>query len=114
MTLKLNINGTIGETLETVSVGEWTAIYAFYVFTQGGFGRARVYIDGVYTSALPDIASSPVPSDFSTSDIVKIGGGFSGYLRRIEVYSPASVGFASGDSKKVFYVRSFEIENRFM
>jgi len=114
MTLKLNLDGTNSETSETVSVGEWTAIYAFYIFTQGGFGTTRVYIDGVIPALYPIISSSPAPSDFSTSDTVKIGGGFSGYLRRIEVYSPASVGFASGDSKKVFYVRSFEIENRFM
>ena len=112
MTLKLNLDSTSSETPQTVSMGEWTAVYVFYVFTQGGFGLARVYIDGAYTSATPSVFNSPAPSDFTTSDTVKIGGGFSGYLRRVQIYSPASVGFASGDSKKIFYVTSFRIENR--
>ncbi len=100
MTLKLDLIGTITETVETVSVGEWIAVYAFYVITQGGLVRARVYLGGVVKVTL-DIVTSLVPSDFSTADSVKIGGAFSGNIKRIQVYSPAAVGFASGASKKI-------------
>jgi len=91
----------LGTTLfpDVILVGQWTAIYVVYAFTSGGFGVSMVYIDGFLANSAALTTNGLSPSAFSTSDIVKIGQGFTGKLKRIQIYSPAAFGLVQNPSK---------------
>ena len=86
-------------------VETWVTLYVVYTLTHGGYGVAKVYINGVDTTGLGATSNAPSPSIFSTSDILKIGGGFEGHLRRFQVYSPAASPYitSTGSIKNYFF-----------
>lgn len=76
-----------------LTLGKWAAIFVSYSYTYGGYGVANFYIDGALVD--PAIATNTAygangNTVFSTSDYVRIGAGFIGQLRRLQVYSPAA------------------------
>jgi len=95
MTLKMVMKTSAVSLTETMTLGQWNSIYLSYIFTAGGYGMALTYINGMMTSGIGTITTAPSPSVFSTSDEIKIGGGFKGYLRRLQIYSPAAFGLAT-------------------
>ena len=80
---------------ETISLGQWNSIYVGFVFTAGGYGMSLIYINGLMANAIGTIPAAPSPAAFSTNDEIKIGGGFKGYLRRLQIYSPAAFGLTT-------------------
>ncbi len=89
MTLKAEIEGVIQETSKTFNVGEWYWIYAAFFYNEGGLGASALYVNGgLYLT--PYTATAQGTLKLSTSDIVRIGAGFAGKLRRLQVYSPTA------------------------
>jgi len=72
-----------------INVGEWTTIYASYLYTFGGLAEAHVYINGVRAAGYPYASTTHGPSLFRNTDVIRVGPGFKGHLRRVQVYSPA-------------------------
>ncbi len=92
--LKVKINDGIAQIPETIPLGQWTQIYVFYSFTKGGYGISMIYLNGIMTNSIATTSAAPDPSSvFSLSDIIGFGGGFHGQLKRLQIYSPAAVGF---------------------
>ncbi len=92
--LKFKFNDASVQLPETIPLGVWTQIYVYYAFTSRGFGISMVYINGIMTNNIASTLTAPNPaSTFSLSDIIGFGGGFYGQLKRLQIYSPAAVGF---------------------
>jgi len=72
-----------------LTLNQWSTVFVSYSYTYGGFGISAIYIDGQFTNIPPRSSTGYLASAFSTSDVVKFGGGFIGKLRRFQVYSPA-------------------------
>ena len=99
MKLKTNVYNLNYETGQVLPVGTWISVYALYFLTHGGYGGSKVYVDGVDAVGLAATTTVPSPPPtFSTSDELKIGGGFEGYLRRFQIYSPAAFPFETASS----------------
>jgi len=96
MRLKTKIKAGSAEMLQILSVGQWTTVYVVYTFTYGGHGFSKIYINGADALGIVAIIDAPRPSVFSNLDVVKIGRGFIGQLRRIQIYSPAASSFVTG------------------
>ena len=96
MTLKMVMGASTASITDTLTVGQWNSIYLGYVFQAGGYGLSLTYINGLMAAGgLGAITNAPSPSAFSTSDEIRVAGGFKGYLRRLQIYSPAALGLAT-------------------
>jgi len=101
--LKIKIHDATAQVPETIPLGQWTTIYAFYTFTKRGFGIAMVYINGVISNNLASTFTAPDPSSvFSLSDTISFRGGFYGQLKRLQVYSPAAVGLNLAATNSIY------------
>jgi len=87
---------------QTTTLGKWTTIYLAFVLTAGGYGRGQLTIDGTMATSVPTTTTLPTSLAFSNSDILKIGGAFSGHIRRIQIYSPGSLGVVTGTNCKEY------------
>ena len=98
MRIKTTIRDQSVEMATVIPAGEWRTVYVVYTFTTGGYGISKVYIDGADAGGSAWTSSSTSPPSFSNSDLIKIGGGFKGHLRRFQIYTPAASPFetASG------------------
>ena len=95
-----------------LNIDEWTTVYVAYSLTAQGYGVSTVFINGIYRG-FKSITTAPLASSFTNADIVKIGGGFTGQLRRMQIYSPAAFGLASGSSKqKIFWKKKIPFPDR--
>ena len=90
MKLKGQMEGANAESSLTLNLGEWYWIYASYIYTVGGVGVSAVYINGGQFLA-PYTSNAQGASKLSNTDLVRFGAGFSGKLRRMQVYSPAAL-----------------------
>ena len=95
----MGLNENTIEPSQTVPLGQWNTIYLVYAVASGGTGVARLYINGNQMSAGLNMQNVPNNSPFSNSDIIKIGGVFTGNLRRMQIYSPATFGTSQGTGK---------------
>ena len=86
------------ELSQTIIPKQWNNIYLSFAFTQGGLGMGRGYINGEMSNDALEIPNSPPASAFSTSDDIKIGGVFTGELRRLQIYSPGTFGIITENS----------------
>ena len=73
-----------------IVVGQWEAIQIFYTWTTGTAIVLYIFRDGVLIGSLFNTYTAGFPS-FTNTDIMKIGGGFIGQLKRIQIYSPGSL-----------------------
>ena len=73
-------------------------IYASYVYTHGGRGLSIVHINGMPATGYADTGAAYGPTFFSNSDIIYIGPGFTGQLRRLQIFSPAAFELDQGSS----------------
>ncbi len=96
----MTLNGVIANPTNTLTLGKWTTIYFAFVLTAGGFGRGQLTIDGTLASVSSTSTSIPASLTFSNLDSLKIGGPFSGHIRRIQIYSPGSFGVVSDSNCK--------------
>ena len=88
---------------QTVSLGQWNTIYLTYAGTHGGYGTLMAYRNGVLMTGVLETQNALQPSDFSTNDIIKIGGAFKGQLKRVQIYSPGAFGITSGRGIFLFF-----------
>ena len=72
-----------------IPLKKWTMIYASYIYPSGGLGISKVYINGVEGADQAKITSLAGPTAFSMADKIGIGPGFTGQIRRVQLYSPA-------------------------
>jgi len=89
MTLKNQIDNQSGTLNIGIKVGEWTTIYASYLYTDGGLAEADVYVNGAEAGST-FTATTHGPSLFRNTDVIRVGPGFTGHLRRVQIYSPAA------------------------
>jgi len=97
MKLTIGLN-EVTEESDAIDLEKWNSIYLTYALTQGGFGIERFYLDGVERSTGLSIKNAPSHSVFQTTDVIKIGGAFTGKLKRVQIYSPATFGTTTGNS----------------
>jgi len=90
------LNGATVTPPQSLTLGKWATIYLAFALTAGGYGRGQLTIDGIMATAVPITATLPTSLAFSNSDVLKIGGAFSGHIRRIQIYSPGSLGVVTG------------------
>ena len=95
------MNGVVSKPPQTSTIGKWITLYLAFVLTAGGYGRGLLTIDGTATSG-PIISSIPASLTFSNLDTLKIGGAFSGHIRRIQIYSPGSFGIVTDSNCKEY------------
>jgi len=107
MFLKTQIDSTTSALITpAIQQGKWTMIYASYAYTYGGLGVAVVYINGVLATGNAVTASAYGPSVFTNADYIRIGKGFLGQLRRLQIFSPAPLNFYQGKLLFFFYIIS--------
>ena len=87
--------GTSAEGTTVLQLGEWNQVYLSFLITSGWFTAALVQINGGPVDSFPSMTNGLGPAAFSTNDIVYIGAGFVGQLRRFQVYSPAALELSS-------------------
>ncbi len=88
------------QTTDTITTGMWNTIYVVYASTGSGYGVSKIYINGVDSNGQATTTSSPGPATFTAGDVIKIGQGFVGELRRFQIYSSASFGLATEKGKR--------------
>ncbi len=98
MTLKTFIDTGFMETTDTITPGEWNTIYVVYASTASGYGVSKIYINGVDNNGEAANSNSLDATMFTSNDIIQIGQGLVGELRRFRVYSPAPFGLATEQS----------------
>lgn len=96
MKLTMGINDATADS-PVIPSGQWNSIYLAYALTAGGAGYMRIYING-NTGPIINIQNAPTPSAFQNTDSIKVGGAFSGELRRMQIYSPGTIGTFTGPS----------------
>ena len=86
----------------TLALGQWIMVYVMYSLTSGGYGVSMLFVDGIYQvfASYNDVAGAKV---FSALDTVKFSGGFTGQLRRMQIYSPAAFSLITGTRKRFFF-----------
>jgi len=92
----MGLNENTFETIETLILGQWDTIYLVYGLTNGGAGIGRVYMNEADIRTNLNIQNAPNHSVFSNADVIKVGGVFTGELKRIQIYSPAPTGITIG------------------
>ena len=99
MRIKTTIRDASMEMPPVLAVGEWNTVYVQYILTVGGCGVSKVAINGADAGLQAYTSSFTAPPPFSGSDKVRIGG-FTGHLRRFQIYSPSAFPFetTSGSS----------------
>jgi len=89
---------------DTFAIGQWVTIYVSYSLTQGLYGVSFLFInEGIYQT-FTSVYTAPNSTALSTLDTVKIGEGFIGQLRRMQIYSPGSTYLNKG-SRKFPYIK---------
>jgi len=73
-----------------IVVGKWEAIQLFYTWTTGKAIVIYIFRDGAMIGSLYNVYTPGFPT-FTNTDTLRIGSGFIGQLRRIQIYSPASI-----------------------
>jgi len=96
MTLFTYIDGVPVAISSKLKVGEWTSIYASYIYTRGGLAKSVVHINGVKASEF--VVSMPAKGTavFGSNDIISIGPGLIGELKRVQIFSPAVLELKQG------------------
>lgn len=82
-------NSAVGTTV--LELGKWNQVYFSLLYTSGKFGEVLVQINGGPVDSFHSGTVSMSRTWFSTSDLIAIGSGFIGQLRRFQVYSPAAL-----------------------
>ena len=95
MTLKSAFKTAIAETASPLSLGKWNMIFVAYVNTHGGFGLTVIYVNGFQTTGYNSKLNEFVSSSLSSSDIITVGAGFIGKLKRLQIYSPSTYQLSS-------------------
>ena len=90
MKIKSTISGSGQEGTTVLIPGQWTMIYASFFYNLKTLNAASVVINGASTDSSTHASPGYYSYIFSDSDVIKIGAGFIGQLRRLQVYSPAS------------------------
>jgi len=80
---------------QSLTLGKWASVYIMYSFTAGGYGLSRAYINGIDAGGLAETTNGLAHSQFSTADILRVGG-FVGHLKRLQIFSPAAIGMNKG------------------
>jgi len=83
----------------TFAIGQWVTVYVSYSLTQGGYGASLIFMTGGSYQGFASTYTPPNSTALSTLDTVKIGGGFTGQLRRMQVYSPGAFSLSTGTGK---------------
>ena len=104
MKLKTWVGANSGSMTSTLVIGQWVTVYVAYSITQGTYGVSQLFLNGGMNDGFASMNTQPNSTALSASDTVKIGGGFTGQLRRLQVYSPAAFSL-SKDSGKLFYLK---------
>ena len=78
----------------TLTTGQWTTVYISYSISRN-YGVAMLFIDGGTYHGFSSTYTAPNSTALSASDIVKVYGGFTGELRRMQIYSPGAFAVAS-------------------
>jgi len=99
MKLKTWVRTSSFEMISTFAIGQWVTVYVSYSITQGGYGVSLLFINGGIYQGFASIYTPPNSTALSTADTVKIGGGFTGNLRRMQIYSPGSFALTTGTGK---------------
>ena len=102
MKLTIGLNLATQELEEIIPLKKWTSIYLAHGLSAGGPGYQRIYINGDPASNVINIDNAPSPSVFQDTDVIKIGGMFTGQIRRIQIYSPGTFGTFKNDS--IFFI----------
>ncbi len=102
MTLKAQLGVSFVEGSLTLNVGEWYWIYVSYTCAAGNIAASIVYVNGASIDLSIYVAGALPSSKLSSSDVVQFGGGFTGKLRRAQVYSPAAFALNPGPLFNLF------------
>ena len=91
--------GTSGTPMSgTFAIGQWVTVCVSYSLNRGPYAVSLLFINGgIYQGFASTYASSN--SALSALDTVKIGGGFTGQLRRMQIYSPGALALDAGTRK---------------
>ena len=90
MKIKSTITSSGQEGPTVLVPGQWNMIYASFFYNVKTVNAASIILNGVTTDSAPYTNTGYYPSVFSNSDVIKIGAGFIGQLRRLQIYSPAA------------------------
>jgi len=102
MTLKTTLQTKAAETA-VIASERWYMVYVMAFYNDGALAAFSTSINGPAFASM-DYTTSPYQhSDFSYSDLVKIGGGFIGQLRRFQIYSPGAYQLDSSLSLRYFF-----------
>ena len=96
MTLKTQIEEKSGETNSGVDLGKWTMIYVSFYYGFQGLGISFVHINAAIAGATVK-TNTYGPSVFRSNDVISIGPGFTGQIRRVQIFSPAAVHLIQGN-----------------
>jgi len=109
MKLRTWVGTSNGIMPSTFAIGQWVTVYVSYSLTQGGYGVSLIFINGGIYQGFASIYTPPNSTTLSTLDTVKIGGGFTGQLRRMQIYSPGAFSLTTGIGKPFYSHRKFLI-----
>ncbi len=70
--------------------GEWTQVYIGILYGKEGLSSAVVHVNGIKDSNPSVRTSGPAPI-FSNLDVLTVGNGFNGHIRRFQIYSPGAL-----------------------
>ena len=90
MNLYTAVNGNSVTLAPKLNLGQWNMIYAAYVYSAGGLGISLVTVNGVVASGYAKVTGAYGTTPFSNADKIYVGSGWTGQIRRFQVYSPAT------------------------
>jgi len=71
-----------------IQIGQWAAIQIFYRWNYKDSGSAQVFRNNVQMFNAFAVIAAGFSSSFADTNFMRIGGGFIGQIRRIQIYSP--------------------------
>ena len=107
------MENTMGTRTSPLLIGKWTMVYVSYFRTVKGQGFSKILLDGISEETSFTWVSGA--SDYSTCTAmssIKVGNGFIGEIKRIQVYSPAA--YRPNTSKKFIQDIGFLINHSSM
>ena len=100
MNLYTAVDGNSVKLTPKLNLGQWNMIYAAYTYSAGGVGGvgvSLVIVNGVVASGHAKAIGVYGTTPFSNADKIYVGSGWTGQIRRFQVYSPATIRFEQGN-----------------
>ena len=90
LSLKATIQTQSVDGTAVFGLGTWNLIYVSIIYNDGVFASIMASVNQGIPDCSTYIFNAYEPSVFSESDIITLGAGFIGQIRRFQVYSPAA------------------------